>query len=98
MGNPDIYEEVRDAQRRERQAVAGRDEVKKKCQELRDIMARFGIKEKANGSYEMDYAKLVETLGPQQAAELGAVIEGKKWAPPPSPEPALEGAPSENPN
>lgn len=46
-------------------------------QRVQDIKKAFGIKEKFGGQYSIDFASLVENLGPDQAAELRAVIDEK---------------------
>jgi hypothetical protein len=48
---------------------------------IKQFKANFGVREKDNGEIVIDFQKLVERLGPEQAAELKLVIDeqyGKK--------------------
>lgn len=46
-------------------------------QRVQDIKKAFGIKERFGGQYSIDFAALVESLGPDQSAELRSVIDEK---------------------
>ena len=71
----EIREAVEAANRGRRMAEQARDRV---ITEMRELKALLGVKVKANGSITIDYVRLTETLGPEQCAELAAVIEGGK--------------------
>ena len=75
MSDPQVFDRVRDAERRSAQRERANDELKAKVREMRDILARFGIKERNKGEYVIDYKTLIAALGPEQAAELAEELD-----------------------
>lgn len=81
MSDPMDTERVRDAQRKAAQKERAVDDLKAKVREVREIMGRFGIKERAPGEYVMDFATLIASLGPDQARELAQELDAKGITP-----------------
>lgn len=79
MSDPHMIEAMRDAERRAAARERANDDLKAKCQELREILNRFGVKERGKGEYVMDYGKLIATLGPKQALELAEELAAKGY-------------------
>lgn len=93
MSDPTTAEAVRDAQRRSAQRERANDELKDKIREMREIMAQFGIKEKAKGSYTVDYKTLILSLGEDQARELAEELADAGYSGEPIPKPKKRGRP-----
>lgn len=81
MSDPTETERIRDAQRKALQKERGVEELKAKCRELREILARFGIIEKTKGEYTITFATLIDSLGPEQAKELAQELDAKGISP-----------------
>lgn len=92
MSDPLVFERIKDAERRQVAQERANDELKAKIREIRDIMARFGLKERAKGEYVIDFKVLVATLGAEQAMELAAELQ-LSWRPPVVEEPRKRGRP-----
>ena len=75
--DPNAKEQIRDAQRKAAQKERAVDDLKAKVREVREIMGRFGIKERAPGEWIMDFGTLIASLGPDQATELAQELEAK---------------------
>lgn len=70
MSDPEELEVKRDLARREGQKALAVDGLQKKCRELREILSRFGIAERAKDEYAIDYQKLAMGLGKEQSKVL----------------------------
>ena len=74
MSDPSTMEAVRDAQRRQQAQERANSDLKEKIREMREIMARFGIKERGKAEYVLDYKMLILSLGAEQSKELAAEL------------------------
>jgi hypothetical protein len=63
------------AQTAEAQLGTSQKGVERLKKKLRYVMDTFGAREQSDGSFDIDYAKFVELLGPEKSLEVREIID-----------------------
>lgn len=76
------------AQNAEARAGAYSEQIERMKEDVRYVLDAFGARKRSDGSFDIDYEKFVEALGPEGALEVRRLIDAHY---------SISGAPGEKP-
>ncbi len=68
---------VNRAQSAEAKLATLKENLEPVLEKVKQFKANFGVREKSDGSIDIDFEKMVDRLGPEASLELKSVIDGK---------------------